>query len=166
MGERDPLNTVPTVDSLSAQEVIRLLGLNPHPEGGHFLETFRDTAPAGTTRGASTAIYYLLAAGEYSHWHRIDAAEIWHHYAGGPMALTISDNGIDAQGFRLGKNISAGERPQAVVPANSWQTAESLGRWSLVGCTVAPAFDFKHFEMAEPNWAPSPKSGPIARGKS
>ncbi|MEO0398237.1 MAG: cupin domain-containing protein [Pseudomonadota bacterium] len=145
-------------DSLSAADIIRMLDLRPHPEGGHYSETYRDQAGGQDGRGASTAIYYLLEAGEYSHWHRIDAAEVWHHYAGGPLALTISENGVDASAVRLGKNLGAGERPQAIVPPRAWQTAEPLGRWTLVGCTVAPAFDFAHFEMAPPDWAPRPLS--------
>ena len=147
--------TISDADTLKAADVIRLLDLRPHPEGGFFVETFRDTAPDGE-RGASTAIYYLLEAGERSHWHRIDAAEVWHHYAGGPLVLTISENGVDARAIRLGGNLGAGERPQAVVPPGAWQTAEPLGRWSLMGCTVAPAFAFEHFEMAPADWAPRP----------
>jgi len=141
---------------MTADEIIRLLDLCAHPEGGWYRETFRDTAPAGG-RAASTAIYYLLKAGEYSHWHRVDAAEIWHWYAGAPLALTVSPNGHDATAYRLGMNLAAGERPQAIVPAHAWQTAESLGPWTLVGCTVAPGFDFAGFEMAPPDWRPLPR---------
>lgn len=147
-----------SLDSLTAAEVIRLLDLKPHPEGGHFRETFRDTAPGPIPgRGASTAIYYLLEAGELSAWHRVDAVEIWHWYAGAPLALTLSDNGHDLQGFHLGPDMVHHQQPQVVVPAMAWQTAESLGRWTLVGCTVAPAFDFAGFEMAPPGWRPSPR---------
>ena len=140
------------MDELNAAAVIELLKLQPHPEGGHFVETFRDPS------GASTAIYYLLEAGDHSHWHRVlGAAEIWHHYAGGPLALTLSSNGHDVESYRLGKNIEAGERPQLTVPADYWQTAESLGRWTLVGCTVAPGFEFEKFEMAPDDWRPTPR---------
>ena len=143
-------------DGMTASAVINALGLKPHPEGGHFVETFRDIGKDGE-RGASTAIYYLLRAGERSHWHRVDAAEVWHYYAGGPLALTISENGVDARSMRLGVNFAAGERPQGVAPAGAWQTAESLGRWTLVGCTVAPAFEFSGFELAPPDWRPLPR---------
>ncbi|MDX1709883.1 MAG: cupin domain-containing protein [Rhodovibrionaceae bacterium] len=146
--------------ALSAAEIIRILGLQPHPEGGHFRETFRDPGKAQEAggRGHSTAIYYLLQAGEVSAWHRLDAAEVWHWYAGAPLVLTISENGHDAASVHLGGALVAGQRPQAVVPAGAWQTAESLGRWTLVGCTVAPGFDFAGFEMAPPDWRPSPRA--------
>lgn len=138
---------------LSAEAVVRLLDLQPHPEGGHFRETFRDKAPGGG-RAHSTAIYYLLAAGEVSHWHRVDAAELWHWYAGAPLRLCISINAIAIDEMRLGTDLAAGERPQAVVTAGAWQSAESLGDWTLVGCTVAPGFEFSGFEMAPDGWAP------------
>jgi predicted cupin superfamily sugar epimerase len=139
---------------LTAREVARLLDLAPHPEGGSYRETFRD-APGPDGRARSTLIYFLLAAGEVSAWHRVDAVETWHWYAGAPLALTISDNGHDAAAHRLGPNLPAGERPQAVVPAGAWQTAESLGAWTLVGCTVAPGFEFSGFELARPDWRPT-----------
>ena len=142
---------------MDADAVISLLGLHPHPEGGHFRETYRDK-PIDGGRGHSTAIYYLLKAGEVSHWHRIDAVEMWHWYAGGPLALTVSENGHDAWSVHLGADLAAGQRPQATVPAQAWQTAESLGAWSLVGCTVAPAFSFEGFELAPPDWQPTPRS--------
>lgn len=135
-----------------AQSIIQLLGLEPHPEGGHFRETFRD-GRAVDGRAASTAIYFLLARGERSHWHRVDAAEIWHWYAGAPLALRIAE-GAKAVELRLGNDLAAGERPQAVVPAGAWQSAESLGEWTLVGCTVAPGFEFAGFELAPPGWSP------------
>jgi len=140
--------------SLSARDIARLLDLAPHPEGGHFRETFRDDAVAGG-RGASTAIYYLLAAGERSHWHRVDAAELWHHYCGAPLRLSLSSDGKHAEHHRLGTDLRAGERPQIVVPKNCWQAAESFGAWTLVGCTVAPAFEFSGFEMAPGNFNPA-----------
>ncbi len=136
----------------SAQEVIDLLGLEPHPEGGHFRETFRYAAEGG--RGASTAIYFLLAAGERSHWHRVDAAEVWHWHAGAPLLLRLAAAGQAAHSLLVGNDLAAGQRPQAVVPAGMWQAAESLGEWTLVGCTVAPAFQFSGFEMAPPGWEP------------
>ncbi|MEL6362184.1 MAG: cupin domain-containing protein [Pseudomonadota bacterium] len=145
----------------SAKDIIAKLDLKPHPEGGWYRQTFRDDANPSSgepTRGASTAIYYLLAAGEYSHWHRIDACEIWHYYAGGPLALTISPNGHDATSYRLGGNVLGGDVPQVVVPAGEWQTAEPLGQWTLVGCTVAPGFTFDGFELAPPDWRPVPRS--------
>jgi uncharacterized protein len=139
---------------LSAAEIIAALGLAPHPEGGHFRETFRD-APAGDAeRGASTAIYYLLQAGERSHWHRVDAAEVWHFYAGAPLKLEISGDGRTCVAHRLGPDLAAGERPQVVVPKRAWQAALSLGAWTLVGCTVAPAFASTGFELAPPGWEP------------
>lgn len=145
-----------SLDDLTAADIIRLLKLEPHPEGGHYRQTFRDEAGEGE-RGHSTAIYYLLAAGEVSEWHRVDAAEVWHHYAGAPLALTLSPNGHDAEAHRLGTNLLGGEHPQVVVPAGWWQAAESLGRWTLVGCTVAPGFSFEGFEMAPPGWRPTPR---------
>ncbi len=144
-----------TVSSrLSAAEIIARLDLKPHPEGGHFRETFRDPLNARDGRAASTAIYFLLARGERSHWHRIDAAEVWHYYAGSPLKLSIAHDG-PVETIRLGAELAAGERPQAVVPAHAWQAAESLGNWTLVGCTVAPGFDFSTFELAEGDWSPS-----------
>lgn len=148
-----------------ARAIIAALNMTPHPEGGYYAETFRDlgvppAAPdpdAPAQRGHSTAIYYLLTAGERSHWHRIDAAEIWHFYAGGPLALTISPNGHDVTSIRLGPNVTGGERPQGIVPAGAWQTAEPLGRWTLVGCTVAPGFSFDTFELAPDDWRPVPR---------
>jgi uncharacterized protein len=141
------------VASLTADDIIRLLGLQPHPEGGHFRETFRDAAGAGSGRAASTAIYFLLKAGEVSRWHRVDAAEVWHWYAGAPLLLGIAEDGQRCE-VRLGSDLAAGERPQAVVPAQAWQQAQSLGAWTLVGCTVAPGFDFAGFEMAPSGWEP------------
>jgi uncharacterized protein len=131
---------------LTAEAVIRLLELKPHPEGGHFRETFRDAA--------STAIYFLLASGERSHWHRIDAIEVWHWYAGAPLALEIAAALGRVERLTLGADLAGGARPQAVVPAHVWQAAQSLGDWTLCGCTVAPGFDFSGFELAPPGWSP------------
>jgi predicted cupin superfamily sugar epimerase len=138
---------------LSAEDVIRLLDLKPHPEGGHYRETFRDTRTTAGGRSASTAIYFLLRRGERSHWHRVDAAEAWHWHAGSPLELRIS-SGTGTQILRLGADLALGERPQAVVPTLAWQAAESLGDWTLVGCTVAPGFQFEGFELAPPGWTP------------
>jgi predicted cupin superfamily sugar epimerase len=140
--------------ALTAADIVRLLELAPHPEGGHFRETFREPAPDGR-RGASTAIYFLLAAGEVSRWHRVDATEIWHFHAGAPLRLTWSADGSATEAVTLGSDLGAGERPQAVVPKLCWQMAESLGAWTLVGCTVAPAFEFAGFELAPDGWQPS-----------
>jgi predicted cupin superfamily sugar epimerase len=142
------------MDALDSDGVIAALGLAPHPEGGFFRETFRDNLPAGV-RGASTAIYYLLPGGEPSAWHRIrDAAEVWHHYAGAPLTLAIAAGGREVQTVHLGCDLAHGERPQAVVPAGAWQRARSTGAWTLVGCTVAPAFELAGFELATPGWQP------------
>jgi predicted cupin superfamily sugar epimerase len=141
---------------VTADQIAAALGLIPHPEGGAYRETFRHVPPDGG-RGAMTAIYYLLRAGEFSQWHRVDAAEIWHWYAGAPLVLTVSPNGHDAHAQVLGTEFAAGQRPQIVVPAGHWQTAESLGAWTLAGCTVGPAFEFAGFELAPPDWRPVPR---------
>lgn len=141
------------MQSLTAEAIVEHLDLLLHPEGGYFRETFRDRrGQAGRTH--STAIYYLLPAGEVSHWHRVDAAEVWHWYAGGPLELTISPDGTDAATHRLGPDLLDGQRPQLVVPAHAWQTARPLGEWTLIGCTVAPGFLFEAFELAPPDWRP------------
>jgi predicted cupin superfamily sugar epimerase len=142
-----------TAKPLTAAEIVGLLGLRPHPEGGHFRETFRDARAVGGGRAVSTAIYFLLARGERSHWHRVDAVEVWHYYAGAPLLLEIAE-GARRTSLTLGPDIAAGERPQGVVPAHAWQAAHSLGDWTLVGCTVAPGFDFAGFELAPPYWNP------------
>jgi uncharacterized protein len=140
---------------LTATDVIRLLELKPHPEGGHFRETFRDTRQDASGRAVATAIYFLLARGERSHWHRIDAVEIWHWYAGAPLQLEIAHAAERVECVTLGANLAAGERPQAVVPSHAWQAAHTLGDWTLVGCTVAPGFDFSGFELAPKGWHPT-----------
>lgn len=139
--------------SVTAADIIRLLDLKPHPEGGHFRETFRDSRTIDGTRAASTAIYFLLARGERSHWHKVDAVETWHWHAGAPLRLEIHENGASTT-LILGADLAAGERPQGIVPTNAWQAAESLGDWTLVGCTVAPGFEFRGFELAPPGWTP------------
>jgi predicted cupin superfamily sugar epimerase len=137
----------------AAEAIIAALGLKPHPEGGHFAETFRDDAVDAAGRARSTAIYFLLKRGERSHWHRVDAAETWHLYAGAPLELSTFD-GKALRHHRLGTDLASGERPQHVVPAHVWQAATSLGDFTLVGCTVAPGFDFSGFELAPPDWRP------------
>jgi predicted cupin superfamily sugar epimerase len=134
-----------------AGEIIARLGLQPHPEGGHYREVFR--AP-GEGRSAVTSIYYLLRAGERSHWHRIDSTEIWHWYAGAPLLLSLSADGAAVSRHILGNQLDLGQLPQATVPPHAWQAAESQGNWTLVGCTVAPGFEFSGFEMAPEGWRP------------
>jgi uncharacterized protein len=138
---------------LTAADVIRILDLKPHPEGGHYRETYRDDA-GETARAHSTAIYFLLAKGEVSRWHRVDAAEVWHWHAGAPLALSIAPPEGAALEVRLGVDLEAGERPQGVVPPGYWQSAASLGDWTLVGCTVAPGFLFEKFELAAEGFSP------------
>lgn len=131
---------------MTADDLISTLGLQPHPEGGSFAETFRDEA--------STAIYFLLRRGERSHWHRVDAAELWHFHAGAPLELEVSADGVAIQTLTLGVDLAAGQRPQAAVPKGAWQAARSLGDFTLVGCTVAPPFSFELFTLAPPGWRP------------
>lgn len=137
----------------NAAQIIKALGLEPHPEGGHYCETWRAPANPGM-RSAGTAIYYLLQEGEVSHWHRVDAAEAWHWYAGAELELALSPDGSDVTRHLLGPNIAAGRRPQIVIPAGVWQSAKSLGDWTLAGCTVSPGFEFSGFEMAPEDWQP------------
>ncbi len=144
-------------DRLNAKEVIELLGLAPHPEGGFYRETFRDARRVASGRAASTAIYFLLCGGQVSAWHRVDSAEIWLFHAGAPLLLSLSENGEEATTFRLGTDLLADERPQCLVPAHFWQAARSLGDWTLVSCTVAPGFDFATFELAPPHFDPRHK---------
>jgi predicted cupin superfamily sugar epimerase len=143
---------------VTARDIIRSLGLAPHPEGGHYRETFRDKRVDADGRSLSTAILFLLGIGEVSEWHRIDATEIWHWHAGAPLVLTLSPDGHDASAYHLGPDIEIGQMPQIVVPPATWQTATSLGSWTLVGCTVAPGFEFAGFELAPPNWRPTPRA--------
>lgn len=147
-----------TVADQDPDKLIDILGLEPHPEGGHFRETFRDSQTG--SRAHSTAIYYLLRAGEQSRWHRVDAAEIWHWYAGGPLRLSLAAHSDAAPtDMMLGPDFENGERPQRVIPAHAWQAAIPMGAWTLVGCTVAPGFEFDHFELAPPAWQPGPQPG-------
>jgi hypothetical protein len=136
-----------------AAEIVTALELGPHPEGGHFREVWRDV-PSDGSRGAGSSIYFLLAAGEVSAWHRVDANEIWHFHAGAPLELSISTDGETVTTHRLGHDLATGERPQVVVPPGSWQSARSLGAWTLVGCTVMPAFVASGFELAPLGWEP------------
>ena len=136
-----------------AERLVRELELTPHPEGGHYRETYRDASGSGG-RAHSTAIYFLLQAGEVSRWHRVDAAEVWHYHKGAPLELKIAEEGNGAQRFVLGADITRGERPQVVVPPHAWQSARSLGDFTLVGCTVAPGFEFAKFELAEEGFDP------------
>ena len=139
--------------SQGARAVCEALDLLPHPEGGHYREVWRDR-PASGGRGAGTSILFLLAKGERSHWHRVDAAEVWLWQAGAPLLLGIHVAEAGRQDVRLGPDLAGGEVLQAVVPAGAWQEASSLGAWSLVGCVVAPAFEFTGFEMAPAGWSP------------
>jgi hypothetical protein len=139
----------------TAADIIARLELRPHPEGGHYRETFRDCRTDANGRALSTAIYFLLARSDRSHWHRIDAVEVWHYYAGSALTLQIAHDGCKPHSVRLGPDAAAGERPQAIVPAQAWQAAETTGDWTLVGCTVSPGFEFAGFELAEPDWSPT-----------
>jgi hypothetical protein len=143
------------MSAMDADQIIGLLQLVPHPEGGWYRETWRAPA-AANGRAAGSAIYFLLRRGEASHWHRVDAAETWHHYEGAPLELKVSTDGATEQVVALGPDLAAGQRPQFVVPAAAWQSARSVGEHTLVGCTVSPAFEFAGFELAAPGWTPSP----------
>jgi uncharacterized protein len=138
----------------SAADIIARLELKPHPEGGYYRETFRDSRRDANGRLQSTAIYFLLPRGERSHWHRIDAVETWHYYAGSALTLYIAHDGGTLHTVTLGPDLAAGQRPQAIVPAHAWQHAESTGDWTLLGCTVAPGFEFAGFELAADGWTP------------
>ena len=135
--------------------IIERLRMRPHPEGGYYVETWRADAAPGE-RPAGSAIYYLLRSGERSAWHRVDAAEVWHYYAGDPLELAIAAESGDVapERYLLGPDIDAGQRPQIIVAVGDWQSARALGAWTLVGCTVSPAFRFEGFELAQPNWEP------------
>ncbi|MBT9383698.1 cupin domain-containing protein [Pseudooceanicola sp. CBS1P-1] len=136
---------------MTADDIIALLDLAPHPEGGHFRQTWIGGGDAD--RAAGTCIYFLLKETEVSHWHRVDAAEIWHHYSGAPLELRIAETEAGpAQALTLGPDLAVGQRPQGIVPAGHWQAARPLGGWTLVGCTVSPAFDFAGFELAAPGF--------------
>ncbi|KAK1996705.1 cupin superfamily protein [Colletotrichum falcatum] len=151
------------VEERTAQEVIDRLGLVPNEEKGYFIETFRDpgasssNSSSSSSRPLSTAIYYLLegSAGP-SVWHRVDAAEVWHYYAGAPLALSLSrDDGGPPEDVVLGPDVFQDQRPQVVVAKGRWQRARSRGAWTLVGTTVAPGFVPEGVELADPGWAPN-----------
>lgn len=136
---------------MTPEALIDKLGLVPHPEGGHYAETYR---AAGDGRAPVTAIYFLLQAGERSHWHRVDASEIWLWHAGAPLTLRLSPDGQSETMLRLGPAFAEGQMPQHVIPPHAWQSAESEGDWTLVSCVVAPGFDFKGFVLAAEGWQP------------
>lgn len=138
---------------MTAEEIVRLLDLQPHPEGGWFRETFANR-PVDGGRAYSTAIYYLLEGGTAGRWHRVDSAEVWHFYAGAPLILSMSPDGVASTMALLGADLASGARPQIVVPPGHWQSARSLGEWTLAGCTVAPGFEFARFEMKPEGWEP------------
>ncbi len=140
--------------SLPSGAVVAALALQPHPEGGFYRETWRDR-PATGERGAGTAILFLLDAGQFSHWHRVDAAELWIWQAGAPLVLSVSPDGHDASAHWLGPDLGARQSLQHLVPVGHWQSATSLGRWTLVTCVVTPAFEFSGFEMAPADWRPT-----------
>ncbi|MCV0429547.1 MAG: cupin domain-containing protein [Roseibium sp.] len=145
---------MPITSDLTAEQVVDLLNMQPHPEGGFYVETFRDEVTDTDGRAASTLIYFLLPKGFLSRWHKVDAVETWHWYAGAPLELSISPDGRSKQVLTLGNDLGTGERPQGIVPRDGWQQARSLGAWTLVGCTVAPGFQFEGFEMAPEGWEP------------
>ncbi|WP_422020493.1 cupin domain-containing protein [Roseibium sp.] len=145
---------MPVDPTLSADDIVELLKMQPHPEGGFYAETFRDEVTDPQGRAASTLIYFLLPEGVVSRWHKVDAVETWHWYAGAALELSISTDGTSTQVVRLGNDLVGGERPQGIVPREAWQQARSLGAWTLVGCTVAPGFQFEGFEMAPEGWEP------------
>ena len=153
------MRTAMGAELTSADDVIASLRLAPHPERGYYRETFRDAGPDGG-RGALTLIYFLLRAGERSRWHRVDAIETWHFYAGAPLVLSIEGADGRVVDHTLGspvrldvigheRSAQGGYQAQAVVPAHAWQRARSTGTWSLVGCAVAPAFVFSGFELRD-----------------
>ncbi|KAF5235612.1 hypothetical protein FAUST_6980 [Fusarium austroamericanum] len=150
----------------TANEIITLLGLTPHPEGGYFFKSFQDPQ-SHIGRAHSTCIYYLVIGnGGPTRWHRInDACEVWHHYAGAPLKISVAwDDETGVRSKILGKELARGQRPQAVVEKAQWQRAESLGEWTLVGCHVAPGFVLEGFELAEDGWQPRATAIPhIAR---
>lgn len=136
---------------MTADEIAELLNLAPHPEGGQYRQTWIEASDGG--RPAGTCIYFLLKQGERSHWHRVDATEIWHHYAGAPLTLSLSATDAGpAHRYILGPDLLAGQRPQIIVPKDHWQAAESGQGWTLVGCTVSPGFRFDGFTLAGPDF--------------
>jgi predicted cupin superfamily sugar epimerase len=145
-------------ESPTADEIINLLGLLPHPEGGYYVETSRSPPLTEGGRSVCTAIYFLLTEGQKSHWHKVDAVETWLWHAGDPVELKISKDGktIDSTSI-LSCQLRDGHRPQVVIPKDAWQSARPLGKWTLVSCIVAPGFEFSGFELAAPDWEPKPE---------
>ncbi|MBM4007490.1 MAG: cupin domain-containing protein [Planctomycetes bacterium] len=146
----------------AAREMIERLRLKPHPEGGHYRETFRSDSRVRASgdageRDACTSVLFLLQAGEVSAWHQVDADEVWCWHGGAPLELSIA-HGAQGEGTRethlLGIDVAEGQSPQATVPAHAWQAARSTGAWSLVGCVVAPGFEFRGFRLAPEGWEP------------
>lgn len=139
-----------------AQALIRKLGLSPHPEGGWYRETWRAETTEGE-RGGATAILFLLEQGQSSHWHKVDATEVWLWHAGHSLALSTApcDAGPVAT-VRLGPDVLGGEAPQHVIAPDAWQAAQANRGWALVSCIVAPAFEFGGFTLAPANWSPGP----------
>jgi len=142
------------IEAETADRIIALLGLEPHPEGGFFRQTFQDPQTDTSGRALSTLIYFLLPRGVLSAWHRVDAVETWHYYAGAPLTLRLWDGKGAVEAQTLGPDLFSGERPQGIVPKDCWQSAQSLGDWTLVGCTVAPGFLYSGFEIAPEGWEP------------
>lgn len=135
---------------MTAEEIIAQLNLAPHPEGGHYRQTWQ-ADNAG--RAVGTCIYFLLAEGEKSHWHTVDAVEIWHYYAGAPLVLSMAETADGpAQDHILGPELTNGQHPQLIVPTQHWQSARTTGAWTLVGCTVSPGFEFAGFTLADPDF--------------
>ena len=145
---------------LGVQEIVRMLGMHSHPEGGWYVETHRAEGDRATARSPVTAIYFLIAADQLSAWHQVDATEIWFWQAGSPLTLSVSEDGVSAASQRLGPDLRRGDRLQGVVPPGAWQTAESLGAWTLVSCVVAPGFEFDGFKLAPPDWRPGAEGPP------
>ena len=143
---------------VNVEKIIESLKLKPHPEGGLFAETFVDSENFSGERKLASLIYFLLKYDQHSHWHKVDATECWFWHAGAPLVLTVSSDGHDAQSINLGSDILSGQKPQFVVEKDWWQTAVSLGEWSLVSCMVTPAFSFDGFELAEEDWRPTPRA--------
>jgi predicted cupin superfamily sugar epimerase len=138
-----------------AVEMIAALGLAPHPEGGWYRETWRAPTALPGGRAAASSILFLLEAGQRSHWHRVDADEMWLFQAGAPLRLSVGEEGASAATVVLGPDPLAGQAPQHLVPAGAWQSAEGpAGGWTLVACVVAPGFEFAGFELAPPGWSP------------
>jgi uncharacterized protein len=149
------MTTDPQLTDPQVAAIVAALGMRPHPEGGWYVETWRAPDPPDDGRPAASTILFLLAAGERSHWHRVDAAEVWQWSAGAALDLQVHEGGAaSTRTIRLGGDVLAGETAQAVVPPGAWQAARPVGAWALVGCIVAPAFTFEGFELAPPDWSP------------